>query len=61
LSIPEGSLTTLARKENSRQIDNAGIKIVNAPQAHSNTADSQYGQVFGNYNRHTRFDLDVIF
>ena len=33
----------------------------NALQVHSNTADSQYGQFFGNYNRHSRFDLDVIF
>src|SRR5580704_4150551 len=33
----------------------------NALQVHANTADPQYGQYFGSYNLHTRFDLDVVF
>ncbi|MBB5060863.1 hypothetical protein HDF16_005599 [Granulicella aggregans] len=33
----------------------------NALQIHSNTADPQYGQFFGSYDRHGRFDLDVVF
>jgi hypothetical protein len=33
----------------------------NALQVHANTADPQYGQFFGSYNLHTRFDLDVVF
>jgi len=33
----------------------------NALDVHSNTADPQYGQAFGNYDRHIRFDLDVVF
>jgi hypothetical protein len=28
---------------------------------HSNTADPQYGEFFGNYDRHMRFDLDLVF
>ena len=33
----------------------------NALEVHSNTADPQYGQFFGSYNMHIRFDLDVVF
>jgi len=33
----------------------------NALQVHTNTADPQYGQYFGSYDRHERFDLDVVF
>jgi len=33
----------------------------NALEVHSNTADPQYGQFFGNYDRHMRFDLDLVF
>jgi hypothetical protein len=33
----------------------------NALQVHTNTADPQYGQFFGNYDRHERFDLDLVF
>jgi hypothetical protein len=33
----------------------------NAFQVHTNTADPQYGQFFGNYDRHERFDLDLVF
>ena len=33
----------------------------NALQVHANTADPQYGQFFGSYNLHMRFDLDVVF
>jgi hypothetical protein len=33
----------------------------NALQVHANTADPQYGQFFGSYNLHARFDLDVVF
>ena len=33
----------------------------NALQVDTNTADPQYGQVFGSYDRHERFDLDVVF
>ena len=33
----------------------------NALDVHSNIADPQYGQAFGNYDRHARFDLDVVF
>jgi len=33
----------------------------NALQVHTNTDDPQYGQVFGSYDRHERFDLDVVF
>jgi hypothetical protein len=33
----------------------------NALEVHANTADPQYGQFFGNYDRHERFDLDVVF
>jgi hypothetical protein len=33
----------------------------NALEVHSNTADPQYGQFFGTYNRHLRFDLDLVF
>lgn len=33
----------------------------NALEVHSNTADPQYGQFFGNYNFHVRFDLDLVF
>jgi hypothetical protein len=33
----------------------------NALEVHSNTADPQYGQFFGNYNRRERFDLDLVF
>ena len=32
----------------------------NTLQVHANTAESQYGQFFGNYDRHERFDLDVV-
>ena len=33
----------------------------NALQVHTNTANPQYGQFFGNYDRHERFDLDLVF
>jgi len=33
----------------------------NALQIHNNTGDPQYGQFFGNYDRHERFDLDLVF
>jgi hypothetical protein len=33
----------------------------NALQVHANTADPQYGQFFGNYDRRIRFDGDLIF
>jgi len=33
----------------------------NALQVHANSADPQYGQFFGDYNRRERFDLDVVF
>ena len=33
----------------------------NALEVHSNTADPQYGQFFGTYSRHLRFDFDVVF
>jgi hypothetical protein len=33
----------------------------NALQIHNNTADPQYGQFFGSYDRHERFDLDLVF
>jgi hypothetical protein len=33
----------------------------NALEVHSNTADPKYGQFFGNYDRHMRFDLDLVF
>jgi hypothetical protein len=33
----------------------------NALEVHANTADPQYGQFFGNYDRHMRFDLDLVF
>jgi hypothetical protein len=33
----------------------------NALEVHSNTADPQYGEFFGNYDRHMRFDLDLVF
>jgi len=33
----------------------------NGLQVHLNTADPQYRQVFGSYDRHERFDLDVVF
>jgi len=33
----------------------------NALEVHSNTADPQYGKFFGNYDRHMRFDLDLVF
>lgn len=33
----------------------------NALEVHSNTADPQYGQFFGNYNFHVHFDLDLVF
>jgi hypothetical protein len=33
----------------------------NALEVHANTADPRYGQFFGNYDRHMRFDLDLIF
>ena len=33
----------------------------NALDVHNNIADPQYGQAFGNYDRHARFDLDVVF
>lgn len=33
----------------------------NALEVHSNIADPQYGQFFGTYNRHLRFDLDLVF
>ena len=33
----------------------------NALKVRTNTADPQYGQVFGSYDRHERFDLDVVF
>ena len=33
----------------------------NALEVHANTADHQYGQFFGNYDRHVRFDLDLVF
>jgi hypothetical protein len=33
----------------------------NALEVHANTADPQYGQFFGSYNRRVRFDFDVIF
>jgi hypothetical protein len=33
----------------------------NALEVHANTSDPQYGQFFGNYDRHMRFDLDLVF
>ena len=33
----------------------------NALEVHSNTADPQDGKFFGNYDRHMRFDLDLVF
>lgn len=33
----------------------------NALEVHSNTADPQYGQFFGSYDRRVRFDLDLVF
>jgi hypothetical protein len=33
----------------------------NALEVHSNTADPQYGQFFGNYNRRMRVDFDLVF
>jgi hypothetical protein len=33
----------------------------NALEVHANTADPQYGQFFGNYDRRMRFDLDLVF
>jgi hypothetical protein len=33
----------------------------NALDVHANTADPQYGQFFGNYNRRMRLDIDVVF
>jgi hypothetical protein len=33
----------------------------NALEVHFNTADPQYGQFFGNYDRHMRFDLALVF
>src|SRR5579859_1628304 len=33
----------------------------NALQVHANTADPQYGQFFGNYDRRMRFDFDLVF
>jgi hypothetical protein len=33
----------------------------NALDVHANTGDPQYGQFFGNYDRHMRFDLDLVF
>ncbi|MCU1225590.1 MAG: hypothetical protein JWQ42_3683 [Edaphobacter sp.] len=33
----------------------------NALEVHGNTGDPQYGKFFGNYDRHVRFDFDVIF
>ena len=33
----------------------------NALEVHSNTADPQHGQFFGNYNRRMRVDFDLVF
>jgi hypothetical protein len=33
----------------------------NALEVHANTADPQYAQFFGNYDRLMRFDLELIF
>jgi hypothetical protein len=33
----------------------------NALDVHANTADPHYGQFFGNYDRHVRFDLDLVY
>ena len=33
----------------------------NALQVNGNSADRQYSQFFGSYNRRERFDLDVVF
>lgn len=33
----------------------------NALQVHTNTADPQYGRFLGSYDRHERFDLDIVF
>ncbi len=33
----------------------------NVLQVHTNAADPQYGHFFGNYDRHKRFDLDIVF
>lgn len=33
----------------------------NVLQIHANTADSQYGQFFGSYNRRVRVDFDLVF
>jgi hypothetical protein len=33
----------------------------NALEVHVTTADPQYGQFFGNYDRHMRFEVDLVF